>query len=107
MQCWLFTGRTLTSAETSTIDLKDEKDGEDKDEKKEDEAKEDGQEAKLSDEQAQKLCKWLRSSLGSKKVKEVRLLMHTMHVLYMYTVAALSSWKLSMFDHILFWYFLN
>lgn len=68
----------MTSAETSTIDLKDEKEGESKDEKKEGDEKEEGQETKLTDEQAQKLCNWLRSSLGAKKVKEVRL--HTLDI---------------------------
>jgi len=63
----------LISAETSTIDLNDEKEGGDKDEKKE-EDKEEGAESKLSDAQAETLCKWLRSSLGPKKVKEVRFL---------------------------------
>ena len=77
-----FSGRTLLSAETSSIDLdKDssDKDGDDtKDKKKdgEDEKNEDKKEeqtsTKLSDEVSATLCGYLKSSLGPKKVREVR-----------------------------------
>ena len=75
-----FAGRTLTSAETSAVDLAAE---EEEKEEKEGDAAAEGEEGKskaamgkkaLTDEQAQELCAWLSLTLGEARVREVKVM---------------------------------
>jgi HSP90 family molecular chaperone len=59
-----FNGRTLVSAETSSVDLD-----------KEDKAEKDGEEstgAKLSEEEVTAVCSWIKTALGEARVREVK-----------------------------------
>jgi hypothetical protein len=70
------TGRTLMSAETSTVDLSKEGGAAAEDAAQEDANKEGSTAAKagkpLSESEAQDFCQWLQVTLGSKKVSEVK-----------------------------------
>lgn len=62
-----FSGRTLTSAETSSINLDENKDTDADDGKGDNLAK-----TKLTDVEAEELCSWLESVLGTSRVRKVK-----------------------------------
>ena len=70
-------GRTLVSAESSAVDLgpiDDKKDEAEKKEESDPEKKESKSDSatKLTDLEASALCTWLKNTLGSQRVREVR-----------------------------------
>lgn len=63
-----YAGRKVVSAETSSIDFSEKKEGDEKTNK----ADESSEGPKLSDEQGKKVCEYLQEVLGSKKVRSVK-----------------------------------
>eukprot|EP01041_Mallomonas_annulata_P002154 gene2154-4192_t len=62
-----YAGRTLVSAETSQVDLKEKKEDEENDE-----SKEDDKDSKLGETEVSELCEWLKTSLGQQRVLDVK-----------------------------------